>query len=183
MRNALSNNWWWITVKGLLILALGLISLFVPAQTILVLTTWIGIILLLGSAFTFILLFSNWSRLANGKLLLFLDGILDAGVGLLILLYPEQTVYIVTILIAVWLVLMGILQIYYAFSTRGHLKLWWVALVNGLVTVVLGVLIGSNPFEGAKALIILFGLSACFYGIMLIIFSLRLKRWRNLDVE
>lgn len=176
MRNTLSNNWWMIAIKGVLILTLGVVALVIPAKTILVLTTWIGIFLLLAGLLTFLILASNWKRMARGKLWLLLDGLLDTGIGLLILFNPEQTVWVLTVLIGVWLLLMGIIQIVYALRTRGYLKLWWVALINGLVTAVLGGLIWSNPLEGLLALTVLFGLATCFYGVLLIVFSLRLRR-------
>jgi uncharacterized membrane protein HdeD (DUF308 family) len=48
-------------------------------------------------------------------------------------------------------------------------------LVNGIITLVFGIILFFNPFESAKFLVVISGILAFIFGIVLIAISIRLK--------
>lgn len=69
---------------------------------------------------------------------LVLRGLLGIATGAVILWRPLESVAALALLIAVWAIFSGIVQIVHAFDLRPLFKRWWVMLVGGLVSVAFG---------------------------------------------
>jgi uncharacterized membrane protein HdeD (DUF308 family) len=67
-----------------------------------------------------------------------LRGLLALAVGILILLRPLDSIAAFALVIALWAMFAGMVDILDAFETRRALKHWWVLLVGGLVGVGFG---------------------------------------------
>jgi uncharacterized membrane protein HdeD (DUF308 family) len=70
---------------------------------------------------------------------LVLRGLLALAVGVLILWRPLQSIASLALVIAIWALFAGIVQIVHAFDLRSIYDRWWVLLLSGLVSVVFGV--------------------------------------------
>jgi uncharacterized membrane protein HdeD (DUF308 family) len=69
---------------------------------------------------------------------LVLRGLLGIATGALILWRPLESIAALALIIAVWAIFSGIVQIVHAFDVRPLFNRWWVALVSGLVSVAFG---------------------------------------------
>jgi uncharacterized membrane protein HdeD (DUF308 family) len=70
---------------------------------------------------------------------LVLRGILSIAVGVIILWRPAESIAALALLIAIWALVSGIVQIVHAFDLRDVFSQWWVILVGGLVGVGFGI--------------------------------------------
>jgi uncharacterized membrane protein HdeD (DUF308 family) len=169
------NNWWLLTIKGVLLLILGLIALFMPEMTLLVLMTYFGALVLLGGLFILAAVIFRRKNLGRGWGWVLFEALLDIAIGLLVLFNPAITVQVFVIILAAWLIFAGILQVVYALQIRQAQASWWMPLLNGAITAALGLFIGFNPAEGSIALIYIVGIASVFFGLMLIFTSLSLR--------
>lgn len=68
-----------------------------------------------------------------------LRGLLALAVGILILLRPLDSIAAFALVIALWAIFAGMVDIINAVEVRRALKHWWVVLVGGLVGVAFGI--------------------------------------------
>ena len=70
---------------------------------------------------------------------LVLRGILSTAVGVIILWRPAESTAAFALLIAIWALVSGTVQIVHAFDLRAVFSQWWVMLLGGLVSVGFGI--------------------------------------------
>ena len=176
MEITLYKNWWLFTLKGVITILFGIAALAIPKQTILVLTMYFGAILLISGAIYIFWLLMNYNRLTNNGKWLLLDGVFDIVMGFLVLSYPELTVKVFIFFIALWLLFIGSIQLFFAFRIKRTVKSsWWLPLINGVITILLAFLVFQRPFESAVAMSYLVGISAILFGFLVIATSLILR--------
>lgn len=168
------QRWWLFTVRGVVAILFGLGALAWPDATLLVL-------ILLWGAYTFVdgamMLYATltnprWpARWALG-----LVGVLGVVTGLVALFWPGITATALLLLIAVWALVTGVLQIVDAIRLRKVMTNEWFYVVTGALTVLLGIILVLNPAAGALAFVITIGAFAILWGVVLVLFSLRLKQ-------
>ncbi len=73
------------------------------------------------------------------KWALLLRGLLSIAVGIAILVRPMQSVAALALVIALWSLFDGIVNIVRSFSLRGIAQHWWVILLAGIVSVAFGI--------------------------------------------
>ena len=69
---------------------------------------------------------------------LVLRGVLAVSVGVLILSRPSDSVAALALIIALWALFSGLVQIVHAFDLRSLYEKWWVLLLSGLVSAAFG---------------------------------------------
>jgi uncharacterized membrane protein HdeD (DUF308 family) len=70
---------------------------------------------------------------------LLLRGLLALAVGVFILWRPMDSIAAFALVIAIWALFSGIVQIVHAFDLRGLYDHWWVMLLSGLVSAIFGI--------------------------------------------
>jgi uncharacterized membrane protein HdeD (DUF308 family) len=70
---------------------------------------------------------------------LFLRGLLALALGAFILWRPMDSIASFALVIAIWALFSGIVQIVHAFELRDMFQQWWVLLLSGLVSAAFGV--------------------------------------------
>ncbi|HYX05402.1 MAG TPA: DUF308 domain-containing protein [Bacteroidales bacterium] len=159
----MKNDWQFKVIKGVLFILFGLLALFYPGATLVTLVKWFGIIILIGGILLLIGsgIFKGIKQIHNFVLA---EGILDILIGIAIIAYPRFVAGAVVVLFGIWALVSGILQLVSlnrlpaAFSGRGMI------LVNGIISVLLGLLMLFNPFGSGKALLVVLGVYALFHG-------------------
>ena len=69
---------------------------------------------------------------------LVLRGLFGIATGVVILWRPLESIAALALLIAVWAIFSGIVQVVHAFDLRPLVRHWWVVLVGGLVSITFG---------------------------------------------
>ena len=104
-----------------------------------------------------------------------LNGVLMVIFGLVSILMPELTVAVLAIYFAATIMLGGLILSIFTLKHRISLPNWKTRLIEGLISIALGLVILLNPQSAAAFLIIVIGLWAFFIGAVFIVSYFRSK--------
>ncbi|MCK9448575.1 MAG: DUF308 domain-containing protein [Bacteroidales bacterium] len=170
----LVRNWGIYLFHGLLAVIYGLIVLFVPAETLQALGWYSGLVILL-SGILVLLVTGNRISKKLPFLWLLIQGLLYVTAGILIMVYTQSAIELFVSTMGILALVVGIMQLIVLVNLKQAFRPKNLILFNALVTLGFGVLMLFNPFRFAQAIIVLSGILALFFGIILIWFSIRLR--------
>ncbi len=158
-------------ITGVALIVLGILAIAVPLFAGAVVTSLFGVLLLLAGVAHLVYAWS--ARGAGSHLLMGLVGVVYLLVGIYLILHPARALVTLTLLLAVYFLVEGIVELVVYFRTRaGHHAGWM--LWNGLVTLVLAVVILAQwPFSSVWVLGTLVGISLLMSGIARLSFRAR----------
>lgn len=162
MTNRIERKWGWELLKGLIALLLAVIVFIDPPNALLTLATYLGILAIVAGIVLIILSFTKKS--GNWRILLF-EGIVNALVGLLIVAFPKATASLLIVFIGVWITIFGIIQLTTWIRYRELLPSRLLALLTAVLSILVGLLLLFNPFEGAVLATVIMAAYALIYGI------------------
>ena len=168
------SNWSIFMVNGIIAILFGLLALLVPIETIVTLTVYFGVLILLGGLIMFYFSYRNM-RQRKTYLLLMAEAILAFLIGAVITFYPKGSLEIFLILVGVWATIIGLLQIIVAVQMKGKTTNHSLFTLNGIITLVFGLLLFFNPMGAIKALFIVIGLLALAAGLLLVFLGFKVK--------
>lgn len=175
MASQLHKNWRILTINGIIALIFGAFALFIPQGTIVTIAKYFGFVLLLGGFVLLIFALMKKQKKQDYGLLIF-EGIVTLVIGLIILLFTRQTLELFVILIGIWAIILGILQLVMLAGINEPGSNKKVLLINGLITLAFGILIFFNPFQAAIIFTRIIGLIALVFGILMIYLSIQLSK-------
>ena len=167
--------WWALVLRGLLAFAFGLMCLFWTGLTLQVLVLWFGAYALVTGVFAVVGAFQAAVHHQRWWLSL-LEGIVGILAGLFTFFWPGNTALILIMLIAIWAILSGIFQIGAAISAPWSGSMRALLAISGVLSVVFGVLIYTNPMAGAISITWIIGIYAIAFGLSIFVLGLRLKK-------
>ncbi|NMH96075.1 HdeD family acid-resistance protein [Pseudonocardia acidicola] len=162
-----------ILVRAILAVAFGLIALLRPDFTVLALAVAFGAYALVDGTARVVDAVRHrdrarwWFGVAYG--------VLGIAAGIVALVWPQITVVVLTVVVGIWALVTGIVEIIAAFRLRGTPGVWLLGLA-GLLAVVAGVLLVLQPVAGAIGLAVLMGAFFVVYGAVLAGIAVRLSR-------
>jgi len=174
----LGEQWLWLVVLGIGLVVLGTIAIGSACFASVVTVVLFGVLLLVAGAGQLVSAFhaGKWS----GFLLQILVGILYLVVGLMIVDAPLETTVALTLLIATFLVAIGICRIVAAMAL--HFPGWGWSMLSGAITLLLGVLIAKQwPASGLIVIGLFVGIEMIFNGWTWIMLGLGIRRLRQLE--
>ena len=175
----LRDHWWWLTLLGAPLVVGGTAAIVVPTLTVvttLAAAVVLGITLMIAGVATIVAAF--WTGKWSGFLLQMLVGLLYLVAGFSITEKPGQGAVAATILLASFFVVLGAFRIVAAFTL--HLPQWGWVLLNGVVTLLLGVIIYRHfPKDVPWVIGLLIGLEMLFNGWTWIMLSLAIRGIRQ----
>jgi uncharacterized membrane protein HdeD (DUF308 family) len=164
----------WLLISGWLAVIAGAIAIVVPAVASVTVAIFIGWMLLFGGVFLLIDAFAV--RDVWRMLLRVLLALIAGAAGLALLLAPLKGTYTLTVLLVLWFAVTGVMRIAVAVAERGTPGAGWMG-ANGVITLLLGILIGANlPESSDWAIGLLVGIDFLFYGFGAIAAASALKR-------
>jgi uncharacterized membrane protein HdeD (DUF308 family) len=162
--------------RGIFALIIGILCFAVPIAMQDLIAYIIGIFLLIISIVTGGMTISKDAGITQ-RIPIFILSLIGVILGILIFISPIWMVVLYTILIAVWLIVTGLVDIFLAISLTDlpHRFLLW---VSGFIAIIFGILIGFAPLPttGSLLLIILLGIYCLIFGIISIIVGLLMKK-------
>ncbi|GLZ29452.1 membrane protein [Lentzea sp. NBRC 105346] len=171
----LGQRWWLFTLRGAVAILFGLMALAWPDITVLALVIlWGAYTLVDGVTALYIAIRHNeWptaDRVMHGIL-----GAVGVVAGIVAFAWPGLTAGILLLIIAIWAIIAGVLQIAAAIRLRKVITNEWFYVVTGVLAVLLGIILFASPGTGALALIVTIGIFAIMWGVVLLLFSFRLR--------
>jgi uncharacterized membrane protein HdeD (DUF308 family) len=166
MDERLADNATSIIIRGVVAIAFGILAFLVPGLTLLGLVLLFGAYALVDGVFSVI---TGIRRHANGRRdwLLVLGGIAGIAAGIIAFVWPGISALALLAVIAAWALISGAAEI--AAAIRGRqFGGRWLLLLDGIVSVVFGILLIVYPNAGALAVVWLIGAYAIVSGVLLL---------------
>ncbi|MGI5515948.1 HdeD family acid-resistance protein [Streptomyces sp. CA-106131] len=160
--------------RGLLAVIVGVVSVAWPDITL-------GVFVIAFSVYAFLAAGTDFLRAVMsdrvGPVLgyVFL-AVLSLAAALGALTWPSVTALVLTIWVAAWALVTGVLEVALSFrhgENAGERAMW---VLGGLVSVVLGIVLAARPDIGAVTLASVFGIFSILYGAFVLVLSARVRR-------
>jgi uncharacterized membrane protein HdeD (DUF308 family) len=139
-----ASHWGLVLTYGLISVGLGIVLAVWPGETLVVVAVLIAIQLLVAGVLRIVLALGSTALDGGVRVLMGLTGGLSLVVGLLCLRDPVQTLLIVGLLLGVWWVVSGVVDIVAAVVRPVPGRRAW-DLVSGLVSILAGGFLLVNP--------------------------------------
>src|ERR1700749_316394 len=163
-----------LILRGLLAVAVGIITLAWPQVTVLALVIVFAVFAFIAAGLEAVRGFS--SRTAGpvfGHLLL---GLVDLAAGVIALAWPGPTALVLVLIVASWAVVTGLFEIAAAFRRSEAAGTGALFILGGLASIAFGVVLFARPGVGAVTLALLFGLYTLIYGARTLVPGVELHR-------
>ncbi len=174
LASAMERLWGWYLVGGILAVIFGFVVLSYRNATLFAIAYFAGAFFIAIGIYNIVGAFgalkSTWIYL--------LMGLISLGAGIALLVWPKETLYVVTILIGWVLLLWGIADLVQSLMAR-HLPWWWVFLLRGIVSILLGVWAIRHPGNALTVLVVVIGLWAILMGTVEIIGAFQARNARR----
>jgi uncharacterized membrane protein HdeD (DUF308 family) len=183
VRSLPAHNWSWFLVRGLLMLALGVIALFAPGLTLVAFAAVFAVFSLFDGILAVIIGIRGANNHAPHWLSLVFAGLFGIAVGLAFIAWPLfiTAVYAALVLglISGWAIVTGTLQLSAAVRLHREIEGEWLLGLIGLLTLVLGIALlvqlWREPLVTLVSVAWLIGIWAIVAGISLTVLALRLR--------
>ena len=129
--------------KTLILALVGLILLFMPGTVNTIVGIIAGSILLALGIWTIY----NYTQKKKGTGITFVTGILYIVLGVLVIVNPGAVMSIAVKCLGVYMIILSLLKLKIALSTRKSAKLWKGTLVVAILFLAFGVLLVTDPFS------------------------------------
>jgi uncharacterized membrane protein HdeD (DUF308 family) len=174
MLHALAKNWWLILLRGICAILFGVLTFIWPGVSLLTLILLYGAFALADGIFSIAAAITG--NTPTPRWWLAVVGLLGIAAGTMTFLWPGLTAIVLQVFIAGWAVAIGVFQIIGAIQLRKEIRDEWLLIAGGAVSIVFGVILLAQPGVGALALLYVIGSYAVLYGVLLVSFSLRLRK-------
>ena len=169
------KNWWFLIVNGVIAMLFGLMLVVCNRESITVFVLYFGIFALVAGLILVVIAFFKLKK-DTGVGLVTIQSIASIGLGAFIIFAPENSLRLFLILIGIWAIILGIMQLVILVNVKRNLTNKNVFLFNGLMTIALGVIMFFNPFSFTMIVIKILGFFAMFFGCILIYLSFIIRK-------
>ena len=177
MKKHSTNNWGLLLVSGLIALFYGILAIFATQGLILTIVTYLGALILIASLVMIYGVYTNYKN-QQFNTYDFIQGLVMFILGVMLTFFSQNTLQFFVIIIGLWAILMGIIQLYMAFKLPKEYNGKTTFIVNGLVTLIFGAALMFNPFEMAGYMVVLTGVLALLIGVILLFLAFKLKNFK-----
>ncbi len=175
LREALSKSWKLLLVGGIISAVLGVIAILLPNLAGTAITLIVGIVLLIGAVGLVAEAISRGSTGHRVWSAILAVAYVVAGVWLII--NPAEGTITLTWVLAIFFLLIGFFRLLVGVQGRGKVPNAGWAIVSGLLSILIAVLVIANlPSSAEWAIGLLVGIQLLFDGLMLITTAMAGKR-------
>jgi uncharacterized membrane protein HdeD (DUF308 family) len=178
MLSTIMQRWWILLLRGISATVFGVLAIVWPGITLLTLVIIYGAVALIDGIAGIALGVRGGvdGRTWWGMILL---GLLGVIAGAVTFVWPGLTAVVLLVIIALWAIVRGVLEIIGAITLRKIIQGEWLLILSGVLSIGFGVLLLLQPAAGALAVMWLIGIYMIAFGITTIALSLRLRRLRG----
>jgi uncharacterized membrane protein HdeD (DUF308 family) len=156
-----SGIWWWFLLLGILWTVFGMFVLSYRVGSLTAVAVLVGLAFLFGGLTQLILAMGvpgGW------RWMFIVVGILAVIAGIMTFAWPQITLYLVSVFLAWYLIIFGIMHFVNALAGP-KLAWWWTELLLGIAEFVLGVWAIRSWERSVVTLVTLVGVWAIFHGV------------------
>ena len=164
----------WSMIVSVLMIIAGMLGIILPEVAGMAITAIVGWLLLFSAAMHFV--FAWHARGTKAVALQILLGLLYGAIGLYLLWHPVLGLATLTLALAAYLTIEGILEAVLAFRMKPHPGWGWL-LFDAVITLILALMIWRTwPWSSIWAIGTLVGVSMLFSGITRLMLSLGARK-------
>jgi uncharacterized membrane protein HdeD (DUF308 family) len=156
----LSSVWWWFLTLGVLWTLFGTYVLSFRVGSLAAVAAFVSVAFLFGGVTQLMVA----ARVQSWRWLFIIAGILGIAAGILTVVWPAITLYVVSVLVAWYLIVFGIVHLVGALAGP-KVRYWWTQLLLGIAELVLGVWAVRSWQQSLATLVTLVGVWAIFHGV------------------
>jgi uncharacterized membrane protein HdeD (DUF308 family) len=156
----LSGSWGWFLVLGIVWIGFGTYVLSYRVGSLAAVATLVGAAFVVGGITQLVVA----SRVQSWRWLYILAGIAGVAAGIGTFVWPDITLYVVSILVAWYLIAFGIIHLVDALAGP-KVGWWWTGLLLGVAELALGIWAVRSWERSLLTLVTLVGVWAIFYGV------------------
>jgi len=169
----LGQSWGWVLSFSLLTLVLGIMVMAWPHATVKVVALLFGLQLLIGGVFALVRAFTPGGE--GSRVLLAVLGLLGVIVGIFVLRHLFETVVILVVLLGVYWVVHGVIEVFVAVDHRGAPGRG-LSILMGVLSFVAGIIVLCWPAPTLLVLVWVLGLWLVVYGLVGIVGAFMVRR-------
>jgi uncharacterized membrane protein HdeD (DUF308 family) len=170
-----ARHWWMVALRGLIAVLFGVAALIWPSIALEVLVLLFGAFALLDGIIAIIVAIQSRPIFTDWWVWL-LEGAAGLGAGVAAFVWPGLTERVLLYVIAAWAIITGVFEIIAAIGLREILERVWLLVLDGILSVILGLLLVIRPAAGALALTWVIGLYAIIAGLLLFVLAFELRK-------
>jgi uncharacterized membrane protein HdeD (DUF308 family) len=168
------RHWGWILAFGIITLLAGVVALAWPGRTLIVIAVLFGIQLIVTGIFRFVAAFAIDDLASGTRVLLALLGVLSLVIGLYALRHVLLTVLALALLLGIYWIVSGAVELFTALSHREMENRGWAAVL-AVLSVLAGIVVLAFPGISLLTLAIVVSVWLVIQGIMEIILALQIR--------
>ncbi len=184
--SVLKPKWGWMLFSGILAILFGTVAFWIPLETVYAMTLLFGAFAAADGILSIISAVRSkgnfWPLLLRGALGLFL--------GVILLALPALSAVSLTafvwIMLSIWLIATGLLELIAAIGLRKEIYGEWLLGLSGLISVGFGIalpiVLWTNPTVGVASMGWIIGFFAIFHGLLEIALALVLRKFQALTI-
>ena len=168
----IKRSWWILLLLGILSVGFGALLIFWPGKTLAVLTTVIGLFMVVAGVARFFVGVFDTDR--EQRILMVIAGIVGVVIGVAIVQNPQAAIKVVVLLTALFWIISGMIDLFRGLSDAA-LPDRSVRVVFGALSAVFGVVILAWPDITVGVLAVLMGIYVVFFGILEVLAAFQVK--------
>jgi uncharacterized membrane protein HdeD (DUF308 family) len=168
------RSWGWILAFGIITLAIGVLALAWPGRTLIVVAVVFGAQLILMGIFRFVAAFASDDVSGGTRVLLALLGVLSLIIGLYAVRHVLITLLALALLLGIFWVVSGTVELFTALSRRGMQGRGWTAFM-GILSIVSGIIVLAYPGISLLVLAVVLSIWLLVFGVMQITLAFQIR--------
>jgi uncharacterized membrane protein HdeD (DUF308 family) len=171
---ALGRAWGWLLAFGIISVIAGLIAIFWPGSALLAIAVIFGAYLVVGGVFRFVDAFAIPGERGWVRGLMALLAVISFLVGLFLLRHPLFSVLILALLLGLYWMIHGVINLFAAFGHQEMPGRGW-RIIGGVLSIVAGAIVFFDPGLSVLALAVILGIWLVIFGVTEVIASFALR--------
>jgi uncharacterized membrane protein HdeD (DUF308 family) len=184
MLDRMSRDWWIIALQGVAAVVFGLLALVWPEITLLALVFLFGAYAIVDGVLALARGFRRGSGGGGPDWWRVVHGVVGIGAGVIAFAAPGITAFALLLVIAAWAIVSGVVELLAAYQLRDVIRREWLLALDGVLSIIFGVILVAFPSAGALAVVWLIGAFAIASGVILLMVAFRMRgRTRGTGTE
>lgn len=178
MDELLGRAWWMLALRGAAGILFGLLALFWPGLTLLLLVAMFAAYALIGGIAAVSAAIRHRSMRTDWWIPLLL-GLCTIAAGLIAVAAPGVTALVLIAVMGANAIVTGVLDLIAAVRLKRRGRTEWLLFFIGILSVLFGIFVLVVPGAGALALVWMIGTYAIVTGALLLVLGLVARNWRS----
>ncbi|MFZ0217357.1 MAG: HdeD family acid-resistance protein [Candidatus Dormiibacterota bacterium] len=174
MMATVARHWGWTLAFGVLTAIAGVLVVVWPGETLLIAAIIFGLQLIISAVFGLISAFAAPTEHAWARVLTALVALLSLIVGVYLLRHPVLAIVLIGVLLGIYWIASGFIQLFVAISHREQPARWLVAL-TGALSLIAGIIVVADPTLSLVFVAWVLGIWLVVFGIITIVRSFTLR--------